>query len=78
VVVVEVVVVVVVFPTVLASSLDVSPAVPDASPGVLASSDFSFRSSCLPFAIGSTSERQPLDRSQSVEDFEDSFLFAVV
>jgi hypothetical protein len=78
VVVVEVVVVVVVFPTVLASSLDVSLVVPDASPGVLASSDFAFRSSCLPFAIEYASERQPLDRSQSVEDLEDSFLFVVV
>ena len=48
---VEVVVVVVVFPTILASSLDASPAGPDASPDVLASSDFAFRSSCLPFVV---------------------------
>jgi hypothetical protein len=51
VVVVEVVgVVVVVFPTVLASFLDASPAGPDAFPGVLALSDFAFRSPCLSFS----------------------------
>jgi hypothetical protein len=76
--VVEVVVVVAVFSGVLASSLDASPAVPNASPGVLASSDFAFCSSCLPFAVVFASERQPLDRSQPEEDLEDSFLFAVV
>jgi hypothetical protein len=44
VVVVEVVgVVVVVFPTVLASFLDVSPAGPDVFPGILALSDFAFQ-----------------------------------
>jgi hypothetical protein len=43
VVVVEVVGVVVVFPTMLASFLDVSPAGPDVFPGVLALSDFAFR-----------------------------------
>jgi hypothetical protein len=78
VVVVEVVVVVVVFPAILASSLDASPAVPDASPGVLASSEFAFRSSYLPFVVVSVSVRQPLDLSQPVEDLEDSFLFVVV
>jgi hypothetical protein len=77
-VVVEVVVVIVVFPTVLVSSLDASPIVPDASSGVLASSDFAFRSLCLPFVVVSASERQPLDQSQSVENLEDSFMFAVV
>jgi hypothetical protein len=40
---VEVVVVVVVFPTVLASFLDASPAGPDVFLGVLALSDFAFR-----------------------------------
>jgi hypothetical protein len=78
VVVVEVVVVVVVFPTILASSLNASPAVPDASPGVLASSNFAFRSSCLPFAVAPASVWQPLDRSQPVEDLEDSFMVVVV
>jgi hypothetical protein len=53
-----VVVAVVVFPVILVSSLDVSPPVP----GVLASSDFAFHSSCLPFAIASAFGRQPLDR----------------
>jgi hypothetical protein len=42
--VVEVVgVVVVIFPTVLTSFLDVSPAGPDVFPGVLVLSDFAFR-----------------------------------
>ena len=76
--VVEVVVVVATIPTVLASSLDTFPAVPDASLGVLASSEFAFRSSCLPFAAASASERQPLDLSQPVEDSEDSFRVVVV
>ena len=58
-----VVVVVVAIPTVLASFLDAFPVVHDASPGVLASFDFAFRSSCLPFAVLSASEWQPLDRS---------------
>jgi hypothetical protein len=44
VVVLEVVVVVVVAPTVLASSLDAFPAIPNASPGVLASSELAFLS----------------------------------
>jgi hypothetical protein len=56
-------VVVAVFPAVLASSLDASPAVFGASPGILASSDFAFRASCLPFAVSPTSVRQPLDLS---------------
>jgi hypothetical protein len=76
-VVVEVVVVVVVFPTVLASFLDASLAVPDAFPGILALSDFAFRSSCLSFVVVPAFGRQPLDRSQPVEDLEDSFLFVV-
>jgi hypothetical protein len=79
VVVVEVVsVVVVVFPTVLASFLDASPAGPDAFLGVLAFSDFAFRSPCLSSVVVPAFERQPLDRFQPVEDLEDSFLFAVV
>jgi hypothetical protein len=56
-VLVEVVVVVVAVPTVLASFLD-------AFPIILASSDFAFHSSCLPFAIVSISERQPLGPSR--------------
>ena len=59
---VEVVVVVAAFPVVLASSPLASPAFPDASPGVLASFEPAFHSSCLPFAIASAFERQPLDR----------------
>jgi hypothetical protein len=74
VVVVEVVVVVAAFPAVLASSLDAFPTVPDVFPGVLASSELAFRSSCLP----SASERQPPDLFRPVEDSEDSFLVVVV
>ena len=55
----EVVVVVASAPFVLASSPLASPAFPDASPGVLASSELAFHSSCLP----SASKRQPLDLS---------------
>jgi hypothetical protein len=77
VVVVEVVVVVAAVPIVLASSPLVSPAFPDASPGILASFELAFHSSCLPSVVASTSERQPLDLSQSVEDSEDSFLVVV-
>jgi hypothetical protein len=86
VVVVEVVgvVVVVVFPTVLVSFLDASPAGPDVFPGVLALSDFAFRSPRLSFVVALLSfvvapafGRQPLDQFQLVEDLEDSFLFAV-
>jgi hypothetical protein len=52
VVVVEVVgVVVVVFPTVLASFLDASPASPDVFPGILALSNFAFRSPCMSFVV---------------------------
>ena len=69
--------VVVAVPTVLASFLNASPTVPDTFLGVLASSEFAFRSSCLPFAAASASERQPLDLSQPVEDLEDSFLVVV-
>jgi hypothetical protein len=77
VVVVEVVGVVVVFPTVLASFLDASPAGPDAFLGVLALSDFAFRSPCLSFVVVPAFGRQPLDRFQPVKDLEDSFLFVV-
>jgi hypothetical protein len=63
VVVVEVVgVVVVVFQTVLASFLDASPAGPDAFLGVLALSDFAFRSPCLSFIVVPAFGRQPLGR----------------
>jgi hypothetical protein len=74
VVVVEVVVVVAVVPIILASSPLVSHAFPDISPGVLASFELAFHSSCLPSSIASASERQPLDLSQPVED---SFLVVV-
>jgi hypothetical protein len=69
-VVVEVVSVVVVFPTVLASFLN-------AFPGVLSLSDFAFRSPCLSFVVVPAFGREPLDRFQPVADLEDSFLFAV-
>jgi hypothetical protein len=75
--VVGVVVVVVVFPTVLASFLDTSPAGPDVFPGVLALSNFAFRSPCLSSVVVPAFEQQPLDRFQLVEDLEDSFLFDV-
>jgi hypothetical protein len=70
-------VVVVVFPTVLASFLDASPAGPDAFPSILALSDFAFRSPCLSFVVVPAFGRQALDRFQPVEDLEDSFLFVV-
>ena len=70
-------VVVVVFPTVLASFLDASLAGPDAFPSVLALSDFAFRSPCLSFVVVQAFGQQPLDRFQPVEDLEDSFMFAV-
>jgi hypothetical protein len=61
-VVVEVVgVVVVIFPTVLASFLDTSPVGPDAFPSVLALSNFAFRSPCLSFIVVPAFGRQPLD-----------------
>jgi hypothetical protein len=76
--VVEVVVVVVAVPTVLASFLNASPTVPDTFLGVLASSEFAFRSSCLPFVVAPISAWQPLDLFRPVEDSEDSFLVVVV
>jgi hypothetical protein len=72
------VVVVAAVPIVLASSPLSSLAFPNASLGVLVSSELAFHSSCLPFAIASTSERQPLDLSHPLEDLEDSFLVVVV
>jgi hypothetical protein len=39
------------------------PAITDAFPGVLASFELAFHSSCLPSAVASASERQPLDLS---------------
>jgi hypothetical protein len=76
--VVEVVgLVVVVFPIVLASFLDATPAGPNVFPGVLALFDFAFRSPCLSFVVVPTFGRQPLDQFQPVEDLEDSVLFAV-
>jgi hypothetical protein len=46
-------------------------------PGVLASSELAFHSSCSPSAVASASEQQPLDLFQPVEDSEDSFLVVV-
>jgi hypothetical protein len=79
VVVVEVVgiVVVVVFPTVLALFLDVSPAGPNVFPRVLVLSDFAFRSPCLSIVVLLAFGWQPFDRFQLVDDLEDSFLFVV-
>jgi hypothetical protein len=75
-VVVEVVVVVV-FPNVLALFLDVSPADPDVFLRVLVLSDFAIRKPCLPFVVLPSFGWQSLDRFQPVEDLEDSFLFVV-
>jgi hypothetical protein len=75
---VEVVVVVVVFPTVIALFLDVSPDGPGVFPRVLVLSDFAFRSPCLSIVVLSAFGRQPLDQFQQVEDLDDSFLFVVV
>ena len=72
------VVVVVAFPFFFASFALSSPAFPDASPEVLASSEFAFHSLHLPSVAASASELQPLDLSQPVEDSEDSFLVVVV
>ena len=72
------VVVVVVFPTVLASLIVTSPTGPVVFPGVLALFGFAFRSPCLSFIVVQAFGRQPLDRFQSLEDLEDSFLFAAV
>jgi hypothetical protein len=78
-VVVEVVVVVVVvFPTVIALILDVSPDGPDVFPRVLVLSDFAFRSLCLSIVVLPAFGQQPLDRFQQMEDWEDSFLLAIV
>ena len=74
---VEVVVIVVVFPTVLALFLDVSPAGPDVFPRVLVLSDFASRSPGLLIVVLPVFGQQPLDRFQPVEDLKDSFLFAV-
>jgi hypothetical protein len=59
----EVVVVVASTPFVLASSPLASPAFPNVSLGVLASFEPTSHSSCLPSAVASASERQPLDLS---------------
>jgi hypothetical protein len=77
-VVAEVVVVVVVFPTVIALFLDVSPDGHDVFPHVLVLSDFAFRSPCLSIVVLPAFGQQPLDRFQPMEDLEDSFLLAVV
>jgi hypothetical protein len=75
VVVVEAVgVVVVIFPTVLASFLDASPAGPDTFPDVLALSNFAFHLPCLSFVVVPAFRRQPRDQFQPVED---SSLFVV-
>jgi hypothetical protein len=76
-VVVEMVVVVVVSPTVIALFLDVSPDGPDVFPRVLVLSGFASQSSCLSVVVLPTFGLQSLDRFQQVEDLEDSFLFAV-
>jgi hypothetical protein len=73
-VVVEVVGVVVVFPTVLALFLDVSPAGPDVFTRVLVLYDFVIRQPCLPFVVLASFGWQSLGRFQQVED---SFMFAV-
>ena len=70
--------VVVAVSTVLASFLDASPTVPDAFPGVLASSEFAFCSSCMPFVVAPVSARQPLDLFRPVENSDESFLVVVV
>ena len=71
-------VVVVVAPIALASFPVACPAFPDASPGILASSELAFHPLCLPSVVASTFERQPLDLSSLVEDSEHSFLVGVV
>jgi hypothetical protein len=76
-VVVEMVVVVVVSPTMIALFLDVSPDGPDVFPRVLVLSGFAFRSPCLSIVVLPAFGLQSLDRFQQVEDLEDSFLFAV-
>jgi hypothetical protein len=76
-VVVEMVVVVVVSPTVIALFLDVSPDGPDVFPRVLVLSGFAFRSPCLSIVVLPPSEQQPVGQLRLVEDLEDSFLFAV-
>jgi hypothetical protein len=78
VVVEEALVVVAAAPFVLASFPLASPSFTDATPGVLASFEPASHSLCLPSAVASAFERQPLDLSQLVEDSEDSFLVAVV
>jgi hypothetical protein len=60
-VVVEVVGVVVVFPTVLTLFLNVSPAEPDVFPRILVLSDFAFRPPCLLIVVLPAFGRQPLD-----------------
>jgi hypothetical protein len=77
-VVVEVVVVVATVATFLASSPHASLAFPDASPGILVSSELAFHSSNLSSVVASASKQQPLDLSQPMEDSEDSFLAVVV
>jgi hypothetical protein len=55
---------VVVFPTVLALFLDVSPAGPDVFPRVLVLSDFAFRSPFMSIVVLPVFGQQPLDRFQ--------------
>jgi hypothetical protein len=63
---------------VLVSSPITFPAVPGASPDVLAASELAYQSWCFPFAAAATSERQPQDLLQPVEgSVEDPSLFAV-
>jgi hypothetical protein len=76
-VVVEMVVVVVVSPTVIAFFLVVSPDGPDVFPRVLVLSGFAFQPPCLSIVVLPAFGLQSLDRFQQVEDLEDSFMFAV-
>ena len=67
-----------VVPIALVSSSVTFPTVPDASPGVLASSELAFQSLCLPSAVAAASERQLLGLSQPVEgSLQDSSLVVV-
>ena len=78
VVVVEAMVLAAVAPFPLVAFLPSSLASPGASLNVLAASASAYPSSYSPSVAASTSELQPLDQSQLVEDSEDSSLLAVV
>jgi hypothetical protein len=78
VVVVEALVLIVVVPSFLASFLLSYPAFLGASLDVPAASELAYLSYYSSFVATSTSELQPLDLSQPVEDSEDPFLLVVV